>query len=310
MKPRVLFFSASEISLPCLSFLKACTDIDFVGIVTQPGRAKGRGQKFSLNPVAAWSKDQGIPLLEAEKMDNGIYNTLKDWQPDFIFVMAFGHILKKHFLDLPPLGMWNFHTSLLPKLRGASPIQSAILQGETVTGVTLMSMVEKMDACPWIAQGKVAISDTDTTETLSLKLAEKSADLLRDNLTKLLQHHCPSTQQDDVQATYCKKFCKEDGLLEFSNSAQSLACQIRAFHPWPGSYFFKNDERLIVHKAHVVDCNSIDEPGQFYVNLQGTTLEVTTGKGRLSIDVIQKSGGKALPITDFLRGNKALFEHP
>ena len=301
-RPHVLFFSAAEISIPSLNALKGNTSIDFVGIVTQPGRAKGRGQKISLNPIATWAETNQIPYYQAEKMDATAFDWLQNKKPDIVFVMAFGHILKKEFLDLPPLGMWNFHTSLLPKYRGASPIQTAILSGDTITGVTLMSMVEKMDAGAWLAQLPINIEACDTTATLTDKLAEASAVLLKQSLPTLLSRKYTLVEQDEHQVSFCKKFFKEHGELDFSKPAAVLERQIRAFQPWPGSYFFKDGERYIVHKAHVLPSTN-NESETFYIDKNRRQLLITTSENVLSIDVLQKSGGKPLAVADFLRGN-------
>lgn len=302
LKPRVLFFSAAEISVPCLEVLMNDVSVDFVGIVTQPGRAKGRGQKVSLNPVAVWAEENAIIYYQVEKMDTSAFQWLQSQKPDLIFVMAFGHLLKKEFLDLPPLGMWNFHTSLLPKYRGASPIQTAILSGEEMTGVSLMSMVEKMDAGPWLSQQSVFIDSTDTTATLTNKLADASATLLKNALPVLVTKDYNLTLQDENKVSFCKKFSKKDGELDFSKPAVVLERQIRAFQPWPGSYFFKDGERYIVHKAHIVPKFENSE-GTFYIDKNRKQLLITTSEQVLSIDVLQKSGGKPLAIADFLRGN-------
>ena len=301
-KPRILFLSAAEISIPCLNTLKADPSIDFVGIVTQPGRAKGRGQKISLNPIAMWAETHSLPYYQAEKMDEAAFDWLKAKAPDLIFVMAFGHILKKEFLELPPLGMWNFHTSLLPKYRGASPIQTAILSGEKTTGVTLMSMVEKMDAGAWLSQIPIDIDPCDTCATLTNKLAEASAILLKQNLLRIIFQKYTLMEQDEGHVSFCKKFSKKDGELDFSKPATDLERQIRAFQPWPGSYFFKNEERYIVHKAHVIQ-KPANLNETFYIDKDRKQLLITTSENVLSIDILQKSGGKPLAIADFLRGN-------
>lgn len=301
-KPRVLFFSSAEISIPCLEILRADASVDLAGIVTQPGRAKGRGQKVSLNPMAVWAERNGVPYYQAEKMDALAFEWLRAQKPDLIFVMAFGHWLKKEFLALPSLGMWNFHTSLLPKYRGASPVQTAILSGEETTGVSLMSMVEKMDAGPWVSQQSVSITSNDTTVTLTDKLANASATLLKRMLPDLLTENYTLISQEESKVSFCKKFSKEDGQLDFSKPAIVLERQIRAFQPWPGSYFFKNGERYIVHKAHVVA--KVENSNEtFYIDKNRKQLLITTSEQALSIDVLQKSGGKPLVIADFLRGN-------
>lgn len=305
MKPRVLFFSAAEISISCLEVLKATDYVDFVGIVTQPERARGRGQQVQLNPIGLWAEQHEIPFFQAEKMDDATYDWLSAQQPDLIFVMAFGHILKPHFLALPSMGMWNFHTSLLPKYRGASPIQTAILNGEPFSGVTLMSMAEKMDAGPWLAQKKVTLEPQETTLTLTQKMAQTSAELLEENLAVLLNRNYTLTKQNPDEVTFCFKYTKADGALDFSKSAETLERQIRAFQPWPGSYFFKNNERYIVHKAHVMVAEKATQNvGVFCVDPHRKSLYVTTSCGDLHFEILQKSGSKPMPIADLLRGDK------
>jgi methionyl-tRNA formyltransferase len=305
MKPRVLFFSAAEISIPCLEVLKRRDEVDFVGIITQPERARGRGQQIRLNPIGLWAEQQGIPFFQAEKMDNSAYEWLSAKQPDLIFVMAFGHILSERFLTLPPLGMWNFHTSLLPKYRGASPIQTAILNGEAFSGVTLMSVVKKMDAGAWLAQKKIALDASETTPSLTEKMAKASAELLEENLPALLARNYTLTEQNPIEVTFCSKYTKADGELDFSKPAEVLERQIRAFQPWPGSYFFKNNERYIVHRAHAIAAkNASQNIGHFCVDSERKSLYVTTSSGNLHFEILQKSGGKPLSIADFLRGDR------
>lgn len=333
MKPRVIFFSADEISKPCLEFLRTEPSIAFCGIVTQPQRAKGRGQTVSLNPVAQWAQTHALPFYQAETMDDVAFDWLKQIQPHLVLVMAFGHILKKRFLELPKLGMWNLHVSLLPKYRGASPVQTALLNGEIETGVTLMSMVEAMDAGPWLAQQTTAIAPDDTAVTLREKLAQASAALLHTSLPKLLSRDYVLTSQNEANATYCKKLSKADGCLDFSKPAVRLERHIRACQPWPGAYFFKNNERYLVHRAHVsadgttgndllfpTASTSVKEKlpanadgthptyGQFLTDPNRTVLAVTTGEGLLVIDRIQKAGGKSMNAAEFLRGNRSFLE--
>lgn len=333
MKPRVIFCSSDEISKPCLESLRTEPSVTFCGIVTQPQRAKGRGQTLSLNPIAAWAQMHELPFYQAETMHDAAFDWLRHMQPHLVFVMAFGHILKKRFLELPKLGMWNLHVSLLPKYRGASPVQSALFNGDAETGVTLMSMVEAMDAGSWLAQQKTAIAPDDTAVTLREKLAQASATLLRTSLPKLLSRDYVLTPQNEADATYCKKISKADGCLDFSKTAAVLERCIRAYQPWPGAYFLKNNERYLVHRVHVLadgtagrdllsstastsikdkissnaDCTN-QTYGQFLTDPHRTVLAVTTEEGLLVIDRIQKAGGKPMNAAEFLRGNRSFSE--
>ena len=313
--------------------LRTEPSITFCGIVTQPQRAKGRGQIPSLNPIAEWAQTHVLPFYQAETMNDAAFDWLKQIQPHLVLVMAFGHILKKRFLELPPLGMWNLHVSLLPKYRGASPVQAALLNGDAETGVTLMSMVEAMDAGPWLAQQKTVIAPDDTAVTLREKLAQVSAALLRTSLPTLLSKNYVLTPQNEADATYCKKLSKADGCLDFSKPAVFLERCIRAYQPWPGAYFLKNNERYLVHRAHVLTDGTAEKKllsptastsikdklssnadgtnltyGQFLTDPHRTVLAVTTGEGLLAIDRIQKAGGKSMNAAEFLRGNRSFLE--
>lgn len=303
MKPKVTFFSAGEIALPCLEFLLKSPEVDLVGVVTQPERPKGRGQKVSLNPIAQWAEQHTVSYCQAEKMDNSVLEWLKEKQPDLGFTMAFGHFLKPAFLELPPLGMWNFHTSLLPRYRGASPIASCLLDGATETGVSLMAMVAKLDAGPWIGQKKVSISHEETTGSLSSKLEQASTQLLQETLPMLLNKTYTLHEQNEAEVSFTYKFSKADGLLDFSKPAIVLERQIRAFQPWPSSYFFINDQRYIVHKAHVEE-KQMGEPGTMYIDASCGLFSIQTTQGMLSLDVVQKAGGKPLSVKEFLRGKQ------
>ena len=303
MIPRVVFFSSADISIPTLNFLKESPSTNLVGVITQPGRPKGRGQKISPNPVALWAQEKGVFFYEAEELGDAAFEVFKNLRPDLVFVMAFGRLLKNRFIDLPFYGMWNLHASLLPKLRGASPMQSAILNGDEYTGLTLMRMVEKMDAGPWVFQECIKIEADDTTATLTKKLAESGVSVLKITLPHLLDKTLVYIDQDPESVTYCKKISKEDGWLDFSKPAAVLERQIRAFQPWPSSYFFKNNERYIVRKAHVEFEMKFNVVGKFNIAENGTKLSIETGEGTLVIDVMQKAGGKPMPIADFLRGN-------
>ena len=303
MKPKIIFFSAGEIALPCLDYLLKNTAIELVGIVTQPERPKGRGQKVSLNPIAQWAEENKISYHQAEKMDDSVFDWLKAKQPDLGLTMAFGHFLKSAFLELPPLGMWNFHTSLLPKYRGASPIASCLLDGASETGVSLMAMVAKLDAGPWIGQKKVKIINEETSSTLTAKLAQASAHLLEATLSCLIDKTYTLHEQNEAEVSFTHKFKKEDGLLDFSKPAVVLERQIRAFQPWPSSYFFINEQRYIVHKAHV-EASQKKEAGTIHIDRTNDLFAVQTVDGLLILDVIQKAGGKPLATKEFLRGTQ------
>lgn len=308
MKPRVVFFSASEISLPCLEFLQHESTVTLGGIVTQPARARGRRHIQTANPIALWAQKHQIPFYPAETLDDSAFQWLQNQQPSLGIVFSFGHWLPKRFLTLPSLGMWNLHTSLLPKYRGASPIQTALLQGDHETGVTLMSMLEALDAGPWLMQKKVPIAPIDTTPILTQKLAQASAECLQQSLPQLLSRSYTLISQKESKATFCKKITKTDGCLDFSQPAIKLERCIRAFQPWPGAYFFQKNERYLVLQAHVLKVTDASyATGKFFTDAHQQTLQVGTGKGILVIDRIQKAGKKPMSSAEFLRGNRTFL---
>ncbi|MDR2396707.1 MAG: methionyl-tRNA formyltransferase [Puniceicoccales bacterium] len=307
-KVRTVFLSASDIAIPCLERLLEINDCQLVGIVTQPERPRGRGQKYSPNPIATWTQSHRIAYLQTERMDDNVFVELQQMRIDLALVMAFGHILKRRFLDLPALGMWNFHTSLLPKYRGASPIQTCLLMGEHETGVTLMRMVEKLDAGPWIAQKIVGIEAQETAYSLTQKLAHASADLLAEYWGRLVQKNYSVIEQIEPSATVTRKLHKADGLLDFNETALSLERKVRALNPWPGTFFRQGSECIKVHAAHVIDEEIAYKPGTVLFDFCHCPLGIATSMGVLAIDQLQRSGGKILHAKEFLNGNKFLFK--
>ncbi|MDR1255150.1 MAG: methionyl-tRNA formyltransferase [Puniceicoccales bacterium] len=307
-KVRTVFLSASDISIPCLERLLKIDNCQLIGIVTQPERPRGRGQKYSPNPIATWAQSHRIAYLQTEQMDDNLFVELQQMRIDLALVMAFGHILKRRFLDLPALGMWNFHTSLLPKYRGASPIQTCLLMGERETGVTLMRMVEKLDAGPWITQKIVGIEAQETAYTLTQKLAHASADLLAEYWNPLIQKNYSVVEQIESSATVTRKLHKADGLLDFNETALSLERKVRSLNPWPGTFFHPKGECIKVHTAHILNEEVAHKPGTMLFDFCQCPLGIATSKGVLAIDQLQRSGGKILRAKEFLNGNKFLFE--
>lgn len=289
--------------LPLLDFLysNGKNDYELLGIITQPDRPSGRGQKVSPNPVSEWAMEKNLLLFRPEKPSEVELNWLKDASIDLVLVMAYGHIIKQNMLNTPPLGMFNFHVSLLPAYRGASPVETALALGETKTGVTLMQMVAKMDAGDTIDQEIVPITSTDNSTSLRSKLAEACVPLIVRNIKNLLEARSIFTPQDETKATYTRKINKEDGWINFNASAKELDCRIRAFTPWPGGYF-KVDETIIkIGSCEPLDVNSQTPPGQI-IGLDEKGLIIATGGGGLRLTSLQRPGGKMLPIHDFLRG--------
>lgn len=306
-KCRMIFFGASDICLKPLKAIIKSEKCELVGIITQPDKSSGRGQKLSSNVVAKFAEENGILCFKPEKLDDEAFCQISNLDSDIAIVLSYGHILKKKFLDLPPLGMWNLHASILPKYRGASPINACIAAGEKTTGVTLMQMVEAMDAGAIVDILEVNIDEKETAETLKHKLSSAAADVLIKNLHQLISKTAKLTEQNHTEATYTKKLKKEDGLLNFEEPAEILERKIRALTPWPGSYFMLNNKIVKIHEADV-KIAQINEKLGTIVSYSQKEFTIATGQNLLSVKKLQKEGGKIMTFDDFVRGNKMSFE--
>ena len=300
--PKIVYFGSDAICLPGLQYLheQARDFCTLTGVVSQPDRRQGRGKKLQQNPVADFASSNGITLLQPEKPDVALVDWLAAEQVALAFVMAYGHFLPKAVREAPSHGILNFHGSILPAYRGASPIESAIALGETETGVCLMQVVKEMDAGPVADCEPICIEDTDTSPTVRTKASQAVLALLERNLKASLMGELLLAPQNDSLATYSRKISKEDGALDFSLSAASIDARLRAFTPWPGAYFDHGETRVKVGKCSVLESLSSAQPGSVVVASE--TLDVATGGGLLRIHELQRPGGRMLPVPDFLRG--------
>lgn len=300
MTIRIVFMGSPDFALPVLAALEG--NFSVVGVVTQPDRPAGRGRELTPPPVKVLTRELGLPVIQPKNLRQPeALEQLQDWDPEVIVVAAFGQILRPNVLDLPPHGCVNVHASLLPRWRGAAPIQAAILHGDETTGVTIMKMDPGVDTGPILAQEPIPISPTDTAGTLSPKLAQLGADLLVETLPGYLSGDIEPKPQDDSQATYAPMLKKSDGELDFSETAEVLARKVRAYNPWPGTFTFLNQQRLKIHRAHPVDAEAIS-PGQstIYQDLPA----IGTRSGLLVLDEVQPAGKKPMPGEVFLHGAK------
>src|SRR5512147_571289 len=235
---RIVFMGTPDFAVPSLEALLKSPD-EVVGVVTQPDRPKGRGQVLTPSPVKQVALREHIPILQPTKMkDPDFLAALGAWKPDLIAVAAFGRILPPVILSLPPKGCINVHGSLLPKYRGAGPIQWAIINGETETGITTMLMDEGMDTGAMLLQEKIAIAPDDTAGSLSPRLAEVGGRLLVETLARLKAGTVVPQVQDHAQATMAPLLKKEDGAINWTVSATAIANRVRGLTPWPGAYTF------------------------------------------------------------------------
>ncbi len=301
---RLVFMGTPDFSVPVLSaILEAGHEVGYV--VTQPDKARNRGKKVQFTPVKELALQHGIEVLQPEKIKGApeVLEKLRSYAPDIIVVVAYGQIIQKELLELPKYGCVNVHASLLPKLRGASPIQHAILQGETETGVTIMQMGEGLDTGDMLAKVSLEIGKMNGQE-LHDALAEAGAALLAETLPKIEAGEITPVPQDDSLSTYAGLISKEDGRIDFEKSPQEIERQIRAFDPWPGAYCRYGDSTMKIWKAEPVSRDvSGMEPGTI-AEAEDAGIDIVCGGGILRAVEIQMPGKKRVQVRDFLRGNR------
>lgn len=305
---RVVFMGTPAFAVPTLQRLLE-SEFSVVGVVCQPDRPKGRGQKITWGPIKELAMAQDIPVIQPEKMKaSSLMETLQGWNPDVIVVAAFGRILPKAILDLPPHRCLNVHGSLLPKYRGAAPIQWAVMNGETETGITIMLMDEGMDTGDILRQSRMPIGPEDTAGDMAPRLAELGGTLLVQTLGDWLQGKIHPQPQEEEKATMAPLLTKEEGRIDWTQSARVLAHRIRGLSPWPGGYTFYRGERWGVWKVRIPsqgDASSApgtQVPGTV-VQVSKSSLTVQTGEGVLDILEIQPANKKRMAMGDYLTGH-------
>jgi methionyl-tRNA formyltransferase len=301
---RIVFMGTPEFAVPSLAALLA-SGHSVVGVVTQPDRPKGRGHELAASPIKQLALQRKIPLLQPLKMkDPAFLGSLSAWKPDLIVVTAFGRILPKVILDLPPHGCINVHASLLPKYRGAGPIQWALIKGERETGITTMLMDEGMDTGAILLQERTAITPDDTAGTLSSKLADIGGRLLVDTLARIQDGTVTPRPQDQSQATMAPLLKKEDGLLDWTLPARDLANRVRGLSPWPGAYTYLGEDRWVVWKASVLDRSAATVLPGTIVDTTKEGLAVATGDGILRIMEFQPANSRRMSVAQYLAGHR------
>ncbi len=289
-----------DFAVPALRALAAQYPV--VGVVTQPDRPSGRGMTLTPPPVKVAAVELGIPVIQPEKLrEPGALAQLQKWNPDLIVVAAFGQILRPNVLDLPKFGCLNIHASLLPRHRGAAPIQAALLAGDSETGITIMKMDAGLDTGPLLRQRAIPINADDTGGSLFEKLSKLGGELLLETIPEYVSEKLAPQPQPEAGVTYFGMIQKEHGLLDFSLPAAELERKIRAFSPWPGTFFQWNNAPLKVHRAHVKAGKA--EAGQRLV-VDGLPA-VGTANGLIVFDELQPAGKKAMSGKDFLLGGRA-----
>lgn len=292
-----------EFAVPALRMLyENGYPIDLV--VTQPDKARDRGKKVQFTPVKEKALEYGLPVLQPEKIKNNeeFINRIKDLSPDLIIVAAYGKILPKEILEIPRLGCINIHASLLPKYRGAAPIHRCIINGDEKTGVTLMYMEEGLDTGDMLAAKEVDI-EKKTVAMLHEELADIGGKLLVETLPKLESGQIERIKQDDKQATYAPMVFKQDGEVNFSKSPEEIACLIRGLNSWPGAYTLYKGEKMKLWEADPIKEKS-DKPFGTIVDVTKDGIYASAGGRIILIKKIQMPGKKAMPVSEYLKGNR------
>lgn len=296
---RIVFMGSPEFALPTLRALAQHYQV--CGVVTQPDRPSGRGNRLTPPPVKALAQELGLPIIQPGRMkEPGVFEQIQSWEPDLIVVAAFGQILRQHVLDLPRLGCINVHASLLPRWRGASPIYASVLAGDITTGVTIMKMDAGIDTGDILTQQSMVIQSDDTTETLSNRLADLGAALLIETLPEYIDGRIRPKPQDELIATYAPMLKKEDGLLDFSKPAETLERQVRACQPWPGAYLEWKGELIKVSKAAVLPQSIAVGSRTIHKKLP----VIGTASGGLVLLEVQPPGKRPMSGRDFLNGTR------
>jgi methionyl-tRNA formyltransferase len=301
MKTRIVFMGSPEFAVPTLQALEE--NYYVVGVITQPDRPSGRGRKIQAPAIKILAEQLDLPIIQPERVKGTeTLERIRNWEPDLIVVAAYGQILPPTLLELPPHGCVNVHASLLPRWRGAAPIQAAIQHGDQETGVTIMQMDAGMDTGPIIDQVSMPILAVDTAATLSERLAKLGAKALRGALPGYLSGELKPKIQDEALATMAPILSKSDGELDFSRSAHELERQVRAFNPWPSAFMIWKNQPLKVFKASPQATDTNFRPGT-HTSTQGYPA-VQTKAGMLILEEVQPAGKKRLPGNIFLRGAK------
>ncbi len=302
---RIVFFGTPEFAvLPLKTLLNSGHEV--VAVATQPDRQSGRGRRVKPCPVKVEALNAGLRILQPQKVkDADFINELESLNPSVIIVVAYGQILPSEILNLPEFGCVNIHASLLPKYRGAAPVNWAIINGEKTTGITIMLMDEGMDTGPVLLQEETEIGPGDTAGSLLQKLSKTGADLLIPAVRGLENGSIKAVPQSS-EASYAPVFKKADGLIDWSKSAEELNDFIRGMNPWPGAYSFIDKERFKILKALPVDpaAEDKDKGSGAIVRADKDELIVISGNKGLSILEIQPPGKPVMPVKAFLQGRK------
>jgi methionyl-tRNA formyltransferase len=302
-KPRAIFFGTPEFAVPCLRAL--CELADVVLVVTQPDRPAGRGLKLAPPPVRTFALERGLSVVQPTKVRTPEFAaSLRALEADVALVVAYGRILPAAVLQAPRLGCVNVHASLLPGLRGAAPIQWAIVRGEPRTGVCLMQMDEGMDTGPVLSCAALDIGPEETAGELTLRLSQLGAELVGKDLPRYLRGELTPQPQDHARATLAPMLDKEHGRVDFGRSAREVHDLVRGFSPRPGAYTYLEGQRVKLHRVRVLAAGGIHaQPGEI-VRADRHAIEVACGAGVIAIEELQPEGKRRMSAAEFCAGSR------
>ena len=303
---RVVFLGTPEFGVPSLKALVSA-GYEVVGVFTQPDKPKGRGNKMLPSPVKSCALEYGIPVFQPVKIRVDGVEDLRALQPDLCVTAAFGQILSQEILDIPKIGTVNVHSSLLPKYRGSAPINWAIMEGETVTGVTTMMTDKGLDTGDILLKREVEILPGETAEELTARLAPIGAELLIETIKGLEAGTVQRVKQDETDASYFPMLKKEMGEIDWRMSAHQIVCRVRGLTPWPGSSFTWGDNETVkVWKAEEAE-NPGKAPGQIICADAKNGLIIAAGENAVWVLELQAPGGKRMNAKDYLRGHPVSY---
>ena len=299
---KIVIAGASAFSVPTV---KKLNDLEYqiVAVLTQPDRAAGRGLKQTKNPVKLFAEKAGLTVLDFESLDGkNVFETIKKLSPDLLITIAYGGLIPQKILDIPRCESINVHPSLLPLWRGASPIQSAILNGDAKTGISLIRMTSELDAGPIFAVAETSIDPEENALTLSNRLANMSAMLITNNIADIINKNTFPNEQEHQKATYAPKLTKQDAIINWTRPAPEILKKIKAFNPWPIAHSMLEQKNFRIWDAKLSkQINDISKPGSI-IKTQSNEILVTTGDGMISLISVQLEGRKKMPALDFCKG--------
>jgi methionyl-tRNA formyltransferase len=301
---RIAFAGTPDFAVPALRALISSENRP-ICVLTQPDRPAGRGRVLQASPVKKCALEAGIPVLQPERLSgDAIQSELRELKPDLLVVVAYGLILPEAVLQIPTLGCWNIHASLLPRWRGAAPIQRAIESGDEQSGVSIMQMAAGLDTGPVFLKVKTPIASNETGSSLHDRLATMGAEALIACLEKLESRTLEAPrEQDDSGASYASKLLKSEAEIDWHDSAESLERKVRAFNPWPVCWFMLGDDRLRVFKAEALQHDETSLPGKVLA-ASADGIDIATGDGVLRLHEIQRAGSRKMTAGDYLNAHR------